>query len=371
MAQSSNHESCEIGNRWRRLNPEDRRCEVRSGGRTMHPESPGRLRTENWALVCPSCKTALQASDEEYACPLCHQSFPLQDGVVRFTGTDEFYENRYEPVPLNFDPDEKSIIGKALLYLVSMHYFWFARKYIKAGGRLLDIAGGAGTRYFTRLGPVAGTDVSFPAAREMAKLYGTAFQADASAIPLEAGTVDAVLCRFFLEHVAPEKKGAVLGEIRRTLRDGGVFIALQDCDCDNILWRWAKRDEGLFRERFIENDGHYGLLRAEDNILLLKEAGFEVLHTYAANKTPFVSLSMLEWMQPYGKHSMLARVLLKLVPIVTNSRLLNAAYTFSTTLLDDLVEPFLPMGYARYILTVCRAVPDHAHPSRLPSLRGS
>jgi len=290
-----------------------------------------------------------------YACDRCSRTFSIEEGVVRYSMDDRFYENRYEPVPLRFLPNEWSILGNLMLYFVSMHYFWLIKRYIPKGSHILDLAGGAGTSYLTTIGTVAGIDVSFPAAREMAKAYDIALQAEASKIPLANGSVDAIVCRFFLEHVRLEQKEETLGEIRRSLRNGGIFIALQDCDCDNVLWRWAKRDEALFKERFIENDGHHGLLRAEENLRLLKNSGFKILHSYAANKTPFVSLSMLEWMRPYGQKSKLAKMLLAPVPLISGNRLLNTAYTFSMTLFDDLVEPFLPMNHARYLLTVCQA----------------
>jgi len=151
----------------------------------------------------------------------------------------------------------------------------------------------------------------------------------------------------------PDKK-PLLAEIRRVLRPGGWLITLQDCECDNALWQWAKKDADLFRHNFIDHDGHYGLIYASENLALFRDSGFEVVKYYASNKTPLVSLSMLEWMQPYRNKSLIANFWLGLAPHANRSKILNTAYTFGTTLLDDIVERFLPLDRARYLLCACR-----------------
>jgi hypothetical protein len=133
---------------------------------------------------------------------------------------------------------------------------------------------------------------------------------------------------------------------------------LQDCECNNPLWLWAKRDATLFQERFVDHDGHYGLMYASENLALFRQAGFEVVDYYAGNKTPFVTLSMLDWMQPYRSKSALAALALRVGSAINHSRWLNAAYTMTMTLLDDIVESFLPLDHARYLLVACRRKDD-------------
>jgi SAM-dependent methyltransferase len=308
----------------------------------------------NWSLICPNCNSPLQSGEGTFICSMCERNYPVEDGVVRFLERDNFYEGRYAPRPLNFSPGERSPLAIALLYLVSMHYLWFLRKYIPFSSKILDLASGAGMRYLPTRGRVVGLEISFSSAQEMAKIYDVAVQANAMKIPLADSTVDAVVSRFFLEHVPIQDKARLLAEFWRVLNPGGTLIILQDCNCNNLLWRWAKKDPILFQERFIDNDNHCGLIYASENLKLFRQAGFEVIEYHAYNKTPLVHLSMLEWMQPYRNKSKVAALLLGLASFLNGNRLLNQAYTMLITLLDDVLEGFLPLNHARYLLTVCR-----------------
>jgi len=307
--------------------------------------------------VCPQCRETLSQGANELACARCGRIYGITDGVIRFVSEDTFYEHRYEPGTLEFSPNERTPWGRSLLYLVSMHYFWYIRKFIPAGSSILDLACGAGMRYLTTRGRVAGLEVSFTAARQMSRVYDLALQASALEIPLKTGSLDAVVSRFFLEHVPVASKPALLREIRRVLRPGGWLITQQDCECDNSLWKWAQKDRALFQSRFVDNDGHLGLQYPSENLRQFRDAGFEVVKFHASNKTPFVTLSMLEWMQPYRSKSAIANVLLGLGGVVNRNKLLNTAYTFGTTLLDDAAERFLPLDSARYLVAVCQSQP--------------
>ncbi|MBA3530439.1 MAG: class I SAM-dependent methyltransferase [Ardenticatenales bacterium] len=75
-----------------------------------------------------------------------------------------------------------------------------------------------------------------------------ALLADASALPLAAGSVDVVLCTFVSHHLPDSVLAAFLAESRRVLRRGGVFLFM------DALWvpsRWPGRllwrfDRGSF-----------------------------------------------------------------------------------------------------------------------------
>lgn len=308
----------------------------------------------DWPLVCPDCQAPLCYDNNTYNCLHCGKGYPVKDGVVCFVGQDAFYEERYPPMPLNFQPDERLPWELALLYLVSMHYLWYIRKYVPHMSRILDVACGAGMRYLPTLGSVAGLEVSFSSARQMAQVYDLSLQANALKIPLAGGAVDAIVSRFFLEHVPTKDKMLLLSEFRRVLKPGGWLVTLQDCDCNNPLWRWAKQDPNLFQKHFIENDGHYGLVCPSENIALFRKAGFEIITYRASNKTPLVHLSMFQWMMPYRGKSRLVDAMLMLASVAHRSRWLGQAFTMAVTLIDDLMEPYLPLDHARYLLAVCR-----------------
>lgn len=313
-------------------------------------------RAPGWSLICPACQALLVNQGDHYHCPPCGKSYPVESGVVRFVPADPFYEQKYAPETLKFNPDPATIWGKAALYWVGMHYFWFLRRYIPQGAKILDLAGGAGMEILASCGEVAGLDVSMRSTTQMAKVYSLAMQADAFCIPLADQSLDVIVSRFFFEHIHLEKKPALLRECWRVLRPGGLLISLQDCEADNPLWLWAKQDEALFAREFIAHDGHYGLCYASENLKMFTQTGFEVVRQYAANKTVLVTPSMLAWMQPYRGKSWPAKILLGIGGQINHSRIPNMLYSVGMTMVDDCVERWLPLDHARYLLAVCRRV---------------
>ena len=308
----------------------------------------------NWPLSCPSCHVPLEHVHSGYRCAVCGSVYAANGRVIDFVGADAFYEGRYATSPLTFVPKDGSLLGKIWLYQYCQHYLWYVAQHVPRGGRLLDVAGGAGMRYLGVHWRVAGLEVSSVHALEMTKHYELALHADAMSIPLETASLDAVVSRFFLEHVRCEDKAKLLSEFGRVLKPGGWLITMQDCECDNRLWRWARRDANLFREHFIENDGHYGLMYPSANLQLFEQTGFEVVKHHAPNKTPLVTPSMLEWMQSYRSKSGLANALLGGAHFVYRNRWLSHAYSIIMTLWDDVVERLLPLDHARYLVAVCQ-----------------
>src|SRR3712207_633673 len=112
-------------------------------------------------VVCPRCRGKLSIETNTLECAYCQTSYPVRDGVPCFGPPDEFYETRYEPGSFNYLPNECYPWNRLLLYLVSMHYLWYVRRYLKPSGTVLDVACGGGTRYLTTKGSVVGLDVSF------------------------------------------------------------------------------------------------------------------------------------------------------------------------------------------------------------------
>jgi ubiquinone/menaquinone biosynthesis C-methylase UbiE len=80
---------------------------------------------------------------------------------------------------------------------------------------------------------------------------GLTVLADATAMPIEAGSVDIVLCRFLTHHVPDEQLPAVLRECARVLKPTGWFVFVEAIRSDhrpfsNLLWRY---DRGSFPRR--------------------------------------------------------------------------------------------------------------------------
>lgn len=307
-----------------------------------------------WKLVCPECKNALRCQPNYYLCESCNREFRVDQGVIRFTEPDKFYEGRYPPEILKFDPDEKSVFGLLLLFFTGMHYFWFIRKFVAQGNRTLDLASGAGMCFLARRYQMAGLDVSLSSASKMSQLYSLSLQCDAKKIPFPDGGLDAIVSRFFFEHVPAGEKPELLQECWRLLKPGGWLIVLQDCESNNPLWRWARRDPALFDRNFIQRDGHFGLLYPSQNLALFEQVGFKVIQKYGANKTCLVTPSMFGWMQDYRQKGSIANLLLGLAGLTNRYRLLNLFYSVVMTAWDDLAEKLLPLDHARYLLTACQ-----------------
>ena len=136
------------------------------------------------------------------------------------------------------------------------------------------------------------------------------------------------------------------------------MVIIQGCDCENPLFRWAKQDPELYHRRFIEHDGHYGLIRASENLQLVRDSGFEILGHYACSRTVLLHLPMLEWLLPYAHKSWLARAILPVVPFVARHKWLNWGYTAGVTLFDDLFNRFWPLDYAPILLVACEKKVD-------------
>ena len=144
------------------------------------------------------------------------------------------------------------------------------------GAAVLDLGCGAGipaTLWLARRGfDVTGVDLSerqLALAREL--VPGVAFlKADMTGLDFDAGTFGAVVAFHSIIHVPREEHPALLGRIHRWLAPGGHFLAtltVTDFEGEDGDWegweapmRWS----------------HYD---AQRNEKMLREAGFEVLHT--------------------------------------------------------------------------------------------
>lgn len=143
------------------------------------------------------------------------------------------------------------------------------------GAPVLDLGCGAGipaTRWLAERGfSVTGVDISERQLDLARKLVPTAtfLKADMTELDFEPDTFDAVVAFHSIIHVPKEEHPALLAEVHRWLRPGGLFLAtltMTEVDGEDPDWegwgaamRWS----------------HYD---AETNKQMLREAGFDVVY---------------------------------------------------------------------------------------------
>jgi SAM-dependent methyltransferase len=160
---------------------------------------------------------------------------------------------------------------RKLAQLEDRHWWYAERRHLVRSlvrdltpGTVLDVgaAGGGNSRVLRGLGwrpvPVEyGVDGA-----EVAHERGlAAVRADALALPVADGSVDAVLAFDVLEHIDDDARA--VAEVHRALRPGGAFLIAVPVD----MRLWSAHDEAVGHVRRYERAG---LLR------LLKDAGFRV-----------------------------------------------------------------------------------------------
>jgi SAM-dependent methyltransferase len=303
-------------------------------------------------LACPACRSRLAGGRDAVTCPSCGARYPVENDIVRFVGTDTFYEGAYQGT-IRYLPAQTRI-SRLGLYLVSTHYLYWVEQYVPQGARLLELGAGGGVRFFARHARTTALDVSFGSLGLLDPGYELALQADALHLPVAEGAYDAAASAYFYEHIATADKPKLLAELRRALRPGGRVVFLFDVASYNPLFRWLRRDEQKFHECFVEHDHHYGLERATESLRGFEQAGFRVIGRHTANKTPLQYLAVYGWTRPYGHP--LTTALAGGAGLLSRQPLLSKAYTAGITLFDDLVEPLLPDDWARIMLVALERV---------------
>lgn len=303
-------------------------------------------------LICPQDRAALARGENEWRCSTCGRTYPEIDKVVRFLDTDdEFYEGAYLN-RVHYLPKDERPHHVWPVWLINNGYVWRVRNNVPEGNTVLELGCAGGIAYFARRYKMIGLDVSLASLRDAATIYDTCIKADAALmIPLADESVDAVVSSFFWEHIPPIAKHAILRELRRVLKPRGRLIFLYDVETQNPLISAMRRSSAsLYRQEFIERDGHLGYETPQKNIETFHSEGFTVKEQLGLERTPLqattVYAKMQKWPQPFAT---VGSALQK----IDNSRAALFPYIGVLRTLDETVGRILPDSWSRMALTVC------------------
>jgi ubiquinone/menaquinone biosynthesis C-methylase UbiE len=138
---------------------------------------------------------------------------------------------------------------------------------VRAGSTVLDLGCGAGVLALLKRKGVmlTGVDLSTECARAARRNgYDQTLSAELSRLPFAEASFDYVVSLDVLGHVGFEKKDAVLGEIRRVLRPGGVTLHGIECTDRRAQKSYDEMSPEELR-RFVEIDGHVGLEEEQEH----------------------------------------------------------------------------------------------------------
>lgn len=132
---------------------------------------------------------------------------------------------------------------------------------VRAGSTVLDLGCGAGMLALLKRKEITltGVDLSNECALAARRNgYDSTFTSELSQLPFADASFDYVVSLDVLGHVAAEEKDAVLAEVKRVLRPGGVTMHGIECIDRSGQKSYDEMSAEELR-RFIEVDGHVGL----------------------------------------------------------------------------------------------------------------
>jgi cyclopropane fatty-acyl-phospholipid synthase-like methyltransferase len=138
---------------------------------------------------------------------------------------------------------------------------------VRAGSTVLELGCGAGMlALLKRKGiELTGVDLSNECALAARRNgYDSTFAAELSRLPFAEASFDYVVSLDVLGHVGAEEKDAVLAEVKRVLRPGGVTMHGIECTDRSAQKGYDEMSAEELR-RFIEVDGHVGLEEEQEH----------------------------------------------------------------------------------------------------------
>lgn len=138
---------------------------------------------------------------------------------------------------------------------------------VREGSQVLDLGCGAGMLALLKRKDVAltGVDLSEECATAARRNgYDQTLKCELTQLPFPDASFDYVVSLDVIGHIAMEEKDAVLAEVKRVLRPGGVTLHGIECTDRSSQKSYDEMDADELR-RFIEVDGHVGLEEEEEH----------------------------------------------------------------------------------------------------------
>lgn len=232
----------------------------------------------NDIVHCPDCSQRLTKRDAELYCEPCDVAYPIVDDVVCFAETDPFYD-QYAQDECPFATTPKGVKAAILKVFPFWSYrewrFW--RQVIPRGGRLLDIGAGRGKEIFLeRADTLIGVDGSLTFLRDCLDHYDAAVLASLPTLPFEDESFDTVASSHVIGHIPNEDKDALISEMARVLKPGGVAAHIIETDSEHRTMVATKHNADFYKNLIVDQDGHIGLELAEHLLDRFERGGFKL-----------------------------------------------------------------------------------------------
>jgi len=277
-------------------------------------------------VLCPTCRGPFEVGAVDALCRGCGSAFPVERGVIVLSAQDDLYEDQMtEPLLApGFERYRGPLRAAAAFdFRVSgkqtrLRFLYEVVQSLHQASPLtvLDVGSGGGKQVLTRLGPVAGVDISLRALTNARTMYDLCVRHDLrKGLPFSDMSFDVVNCSDVLGHFVPEDQDRILDEVSRVLRPGGHLLAFVET--------WSSRyDENLrlfpdwyprFVKEMIRRTGHIGLVPASEVDRRFASRGFRTIRKerlvsrwgYARGHA---SWAMLDYPSLSARDAMLRRV---------------------------------------------------------------